>query len=109
MMIIRLPAQRPFFRYLRPRINTANKFLSAHSSVALRFGAKLWAPLDSPGAAKRRHIWLANLSTQHAVRRDFGRRRGFLQRTPVLIAELQLGCAKQPPRQDAEAGRPAKG
>ena len=52
-------------------------------------------PLDSPRATNRRHIWLADLPTQHAVRRDFGRRRGRLHCTTVLIAELQLGCAEQ--------------
>jgi hypothetical protein len=84
-------------------------------TVALRFGAKLWAPLDSPGAANGRHIWLADLPTQHAVRRDFGRPCGLLQCTSVLIAELQPGCIKQPlklverARPDDRRGDPSSG
>jgi hypothetical protein len=65
------------------------------STVALRFGAKLRALLDSTGAANGRHIWLADLPAQHSVRRDFGRRGGRLQRKSILIAELKLGCVKQ--------------
>jgi hypothetical protein len=51
--------------------------------------------LASPGSAKRRHIWLADLPAQHSVRRDFGRRGGRLQRKAILIAELKLGCVEQ--------------
>jgi hypothetical protein len=53
-------------------------------------------PLYSGWAANGRHIWLAYLPAQHPVRRDFGRWRGLLQRKPVFIAELQLGCVEQP-------------
>ena len=100
-MILRLPTQWAFFfpskivfhlagesqtiGYLRPRTRGGQRIPECawHCCTALRSKVMDGSPLSSPGAAQRRHIWLADLPTQHAVRRDFGRRRGLLQCTPV--------------------------
>ena len=44
-------------------------------------------PSDSSGAPYGRNVRLADLLTQHAVRRDLWRRGGLLQSTPFLVVD----------------------
>ena len=112
MMILRLSSQWAFFFHtkivfqlvgesqtigcLRPRIKGGQRIPECawHRCTVLRSKITDGAPLSRGGAAKA-HL-AGRFAHAACVRRDFGRRRGLLQCTPVLIAELQLGCVEQP-------------